>query len=190
MTKHNRTSAYLTNDRNKFAPLSIGLHWLMLLLLVAVYASMELRGLFPKGSAPREATKAMHYMLGLSVFALVWVRLVARWVYPTPAIQPMPLKWQASLASIVHIALYALMIAMPLLGWIGLSAEGKPIPFFGLQLPALVAENEALADQVMEVHETIAVLGYFLIGIHAVAALFHHYVMRDNTLRRMSPLNK
>ncbi|MFT3930474.1 MAG: cytochrome b [Spongiibacteraceae bacterium] len=174
----------------KFSPISIGLHWLMLLLLVAVYATMELRGIFPKGSTPREAMKTFHYMLGLSVFVLVWLRLVARWVHPTPAIQPTPPQWQTYLARAVHLALYALMIAMPLLGWTVLSAEGKPIPFFGLQLPALVAENKALADQIMELHENIAVVGYVLIGIHAAAALFHHYVMRDNTMQRMSLLNK
>lgn len=178
------------NVTKKFSPASIGLHWIMLLLLAAVYATMEFRGIFPKGSAPRDAMKALHYMLGLSVFVLVWVRLLARFVHPAPAIQPTPPKWQTYLALAVHVALYALMMAMPLLGWTGLSAEGKPIPFFGLHLPALVAENEALADQVMELHETIAALGYFLIGIHAAAALFHHYVMRDNTLLRMSPFNK
>ncbi len=178
------------NTTKKFSPASIGLHWLMLLLLVAVYATMELRGIFPKGSAPRDAMKTFHYMLGLSVFALVWVRIVARFVHATPAIQPTPPKWQTYLALTIHIALYALMIAMPLLGWTVLSAEGKPIPFFGLQLPALVAENKALADQIMEIHETIGTLGYFLIGFHAIAALFHHYVMRDNTMQRILPLNK
>ncbi|HET8710193.1 MAG TPA: cytochrome b [Spongiibacteraceae bacterium] len=174
----------------KFSALSIGLHWLMLLLLAAVYATMELRGIFPKGSAPRDAMKMWHYMLGLTVFGLVWVRLIARLIYATPPIQPTPPKWQTYLASMTHAALYALMIAMPLLGWTILSAEGKPIPFFGLQLPALVAESKVLAEQIMEIHETIGTVGYFLIGLHAAAALFHHYVARDNTLQRMSPFSR
>lgn len=177
------------NDAGKFGVLSIGLHWLMLLLLAAVYASMELRGIFPRGSDPREAMKTWHYMLGLSVFVLVWVRLVARLMYVTPAIQPIPPKWQVYFAQAMHVALYALMIAMPLLGWILLSAEGKPIPFFGLQLPALVSESKSLARQIKELHEIIGTVGYFLIGLHTIAALFHHYVVRDNTLQRMSPFN-
>lgn len=177
----------LKNDVVRFSFISIGLHWLMLLLLAAVYASMELREIFPKGSDPREALKVWHYMLGLSVFLLVWVRLVARFVYATPAIQPAPPNWQVYLARATHIALYALMVAMPLIGWVLLSAEGKPIPFFGLQLPALVSENKPLADQIKEVHEFIGTAGYFLIGLHTIAALFHHYVVRDNTLRRMLP---
>jgi len=68
-----------------------------------------------------------------------------------------------------------------------LSAAGKPIPFFGLELPALVAPDKALASQVKELHETIGKVGYVLIGLHAVAALFHHHVMKDDTLTRMLP---
>jgi cytochrome b561 len=79
------------------------------------------------------------------------------------------------------------MIGMPLAGWLILSAEGKPIPFFGLQLPALVSENKGLADTIKEIHETGGTIGYYLIGLHAAAGLFHHYVKRDNTLIRMLP---
>ena len=61
----------------------------------------------------------------------------------------------------MHVALYALMIGMPLAGWLILSAEGKPIPFFGLQLPALISENRPLAKLIEEVHETVGTLGYF-----------------------------
>lgn len=175
------------NGAGKFSPLFIALHWLVLALMVAVYVTMEFRGMFPKGSDPREAMKNWHYMLGLSVFVLVWLRLVLRLIYPYPAIHPLPPKWQTLLASAVHIALFAFMIAMPLLGWMSLSAGGKPVLFAGLQLPALIAENKPLAKQLHEIHETIGLVGYYLIGLHAAAALFHHYFMRDNTLRRMSP---
>jgi cytochrome b561 len=172
---------------NKYGALSIGLHWLMLLLLAAVYASMELRDIFPKGSALRDAMKTWHYMLGLSVFALVWLRLAARLLTPTPAITPALPPWQLRLSLAMHVALYLLMIIMPVLGWLLLSAGGKPIPFFGLELPALIAENKANADQIKEIHETFGTIGYVLIGLHATLALFHHYWLRDNTLKRMLP---
>jgi cytochrome b561 len=87
----------------------------------------------------------------------------------------------------MHLALYLFLIAMPLLGWLALSATGKPVPFFGLQLPALVGADKALADSLKEIHETIGTVGYYLVGLHAAAALFHHYGMRDNTLPRMLP---
>jgi cytochrome b561 len=90
-------------------------------------------------------------------------------------------------ARLIHIALLAFMIAMPILGWLILSGEGDPIPFWGLQLPALTGPDKALAEQAEEIHETVGNVGYFLIGAHAAAALFHHYVIKDNTLLRMLP---
>jgi cytochrome b561 len=82
------------------------------------------------------------------------------------------------------------MIAMPIAGWAILSAEGKPIPFWGLELPALIAENKELAHTIEELHETAGLVFYYTLALHALAALFHHYIVKDNTLRRMLPFNK
>ena len=171
---------------DRYGRLSIIIHWLTLAILIAVYACIELREIYPRGSEIREALKTWHYMLGLTVFFLVWVRITARLIGKTPPIVPAAPRWQLMIANTVELALYVLMIALPLLGWVTLSAEGEAIPFFGAHLPALVGANEALAERTKEVHETLATVGYFLIGLHAIAALFHHYVQRDNTLRRMT----
>lgn len=171
----------------RYRSLSIGLHWLMLVLLIAVYAFIELRGIYAKGSPPRELMKEWHFMLGLTVLALVLVRLGARLAYATPAILPRPGKLQHLASRGMHLLLYLFMIGMPLAGWLILSAGGKPIPFFGLQLPALVAQNIDLSRQVKQLHETAGQVGYYLIGLHALAALFNHYVLRNNTLKRMWP---
>jgi len=112
---------------------------------------------------------------------------VNRWFSTAPPVVPALPVWQQRLSGFIHLALYVLMIAMPVLGWLVLSASAKPIPFFGLQLPSLLAENKALAHDLKEVHETFGTVGYFLIGLHALAALFHHYIARDNTLVRMLP---
>lgn len=168
----------------------IALHWLTLLLIVAVYACIELREFYPKGSDIREAFKTWHFMLGLSVLALVTVRIGLRIATVTPAITPTPAPWQQRLAKSMHLALYGLMIGLPIAGWLMLSAAGKPIPFFGLQLPALIGESRALASQIKEVHEIAGQVGYGLIGLHAVAALFHHYWLHDNTLTRMLPTHR
>lgn len=125
----------------KYTSLRVGLHWLMVLLLVGVYATMELRDFYPKGSDLREALKTWHFMLGLSVLVLVVLRLLARWMQPGPPELPGP-AWQMWLA-------------------------------------------KALSGQIKGVHEVVATLGYFMIGLHALGALFHHYVLKDNTLRRM-----
>ena len=178
----------IRNSEYRFSPFVIGLHWLTVLLIIAVYASMELRGLAPKGSSLRDAMKSSHYLLGLGVLAVVviriWVRIQAG---AKPAIRPPMPRWQATLADAMHYALYIFILAMPLLGWLTLSAAGKPIILFGLPIPSLIDANVALSRQLKDVHEALATLGYVLIGLHAMAALLHHYVMRDNTLVRMLP---
>jgi cytochrome b561 len=178
------------NGVARYTSLLITLHWIMLFLIVAVYACIELRELYPKGSAIREALKSWHFMLGLAVFGLVWLRLIARLFGRTPPIVPRPPEWQLHVARAAELAIYVFMIAMPLLGWMILSGEGKPIPFFGMQLPALIAESEAFARQLEDIHELIGNIGYALIGLHAAATLVHHYFNHDNTLLRMLPIRR
>jgi cytochrome b561 len=187
---HIREEQRVMTSTQRYGRALIALHWLTLALLIAVYACIELREFYPRGSDMRAALKTWHFMLGLSVFLLVWVRLVARFMGKTPPIIPPAPRWQVLIATTVEFALYALMLILPLLGWITLSAKGNAIPFFGLQLPALVAESKSLADRTEELHETLATAGYFVIGLHAAAALFHHYIQRDNTLRRMLPVGR
>jgi cytochrome b561 len=177
----------LTNTSDRYGSLSIALHWLMFLLLVGVYSCIELRELYPKGSDLRNALKAWHFTLGLTVFTLVWVRLTLRLIQVTPTIDPPVPSWQHILSKIVHYALYTMMVCLPVAGWLILSGEGKPIPFYGINLPALMGENKELAETIEEIHKTVGTVGYFLIGLHTLAALYHHYFMRDNTLRRMLP---
>lgn len=175
------------NSEQRYGTLSVSLHWLMFLLIVAVYACIELREFFPRGSDTRAAFKAWHFTLGLTVFALVWFRLLLRLLQPVPSITPPLPGWQRFFASAMHILLYALMIAMPIAGWMILSAEGDAIPFYGIDLPPLIAQNKDTAEQIEELHKTFGKIGYALIGLHAAAGLFHHYVQRDNTLSRILP---
>lgn len=159
----------------------------MLLVIAGVYAAIEFREFYPKGSEPREALKMWHFMLGLSVLGLVWLRIAARLVWAAPQSSPDGPAWREVTAKATHISLYIFMIAMPVAGWLILSTEGEPIPFFGLELPALVGVNEQFAEQMEEVHELGGTIGYWLIGVHAAASLFHHYILRDRVLARMMP---
>lgn len=178
------------SDTQKYNQFSIWLHWIMFLLLVAVFACIELRELFPKGSDPRNLLKTWHFTLGLSVLALLVIRIVLRLLYPTPPITPAIPAWQQKLAKLMHVALYLFMLAMPIAGWVILSGEGKVIPFFGLELPALISPNKSFAHSIEEIHETVGEIGYYLIGLHTLAAIFHHHVQKDDTLRRMLPGKK
>ncbi len=174
-------------NAERYSGLSIALHWLMLLLIVGVYACIELREFYDKGTPMRDALKGWHFTLGLTVFALVWVRIVARLMGPTPAIVPEPPAMQALLAKLVHVALYALMILMPIGGMLILSGEAKPIPFWGLELPALIGPDKELAETIEEIHATFGKIGYALIAIHAAGSIYHQHVVKDNTLARMMP---
>jgi cytochrome b561 len=173
-----------------YGPTLIGLHWLMALLIAAVFATTELRGYYPRGSETRDLLKSLHYMLGLSVLVLVAIRIAVRMKSVTPSIMPPLAWWQTAAAHFVHAALYAAMIGMPLLGWLILSADGKAIPFFGLSLPPLIGVEKNLAHALEDVHEFIGNALYFVIGLHAIAALAHHYLFGDNTLTRMLPMHK
>lgn len=176
-----------TIPRQHYAPISIVLHWAMLLLIAGAYACILLRENFERGSDMREGLKTWHFMLGLTILLLVLIRIAARFLTEKPPITPQPPALQMRLSKAVHLALYAFMLAMPLLGWTILSAEGKTIPFYGLELFALTSPDEAWAEQVQDIHETIGTIGYFLIGLHAAAALVHHYFYKDDTLKRMLP---
>lgn len=169
-----------------FSKLTVLLHWATVLLFIGVYCSMEFRDIFDKGTAGRELMKSSHYWFGLTILFLLLLRLVARFSQHTPAITPPQPKWQHRLAIGVHLALYALMLLMPILGWLLMSAEGKELSYLGLSLPALMAPNELWAERFEDLHELGAKAGYALIAVHALAALFHHYVLRDNTVKRMT----
>lgn len=170
---------------DRYHSASIVLHWLMFALIAAAYATIELREIYPRGSDPREALKAWHFMLGLSVLALVWLRIAARLAWPAPAPDANEPAWRRLAAHAVHAVLYLFMIAMPVAGWLILSAEGDRVLFFGLELPALTGPDEAFAERIESLHELGGTLGYWLIGAHAAAALFHHYWLRDGVLLHM-----
>ncbi len=179
------------NTRDRYGSLSIGMHWLMLLLFVGVYATINLADAFPKGSELRADLKIWHFGLGLSILALVGVRLAARlFSGPAPGIEPQMSVWKRRAAEWTHVALYVFMIVMPVLGWLAVSAKGNPIAFFGLPLPMPISQDTDLSHTLKKIHETIGTLGYYLIGLHAVAALAHHYLFRDNTLLRMLPARR
>lgn len=171
----------------RYSKISITLHWLMFLVIVGVFAAMELREYYPRGSDTRNWLKTMHFTLGLTVFALVWIRIAARVLTLSPAPMPGP-AWRTVPAKAAHLALYGFMIAMPLAGWALLSAEGDAIPFYGISLPALISKNPALAEQIEWAHVLGGDIVFWVILAHAAAAIFHQFWLKDHLLSRMLPV--
>jgi len=177
----------LKNSRDRYGALAIALHWLIVLQLIGVYACINLVDVFPEHSDPQRLLKTWHFLLGLTVLAVALVRLLNRLSAPSPELLRTTPRWQWWLANAVHVALYVFLLVMPLLGWLTLSAEGHPISLFGIVLPGLIAADDGWAHTLKDLHETIGVVGYYLIGLHAGAALLHHFFVRDGTLARMLP---
>lgn len=163
------------------------LHWWMALLIVAAYVFVEFHGSFPKGSAPRNAMMQGHYWSGIAIFLLVWWRLSSRVRGGTSPIQPPLGRFTATFSRLMHLALYAFFIVMPILGCLTAAYEGKQvlIPFTGIALPVPVAVDKDFGHQLEEIHETIGTIFYWVIGLHVLAALWHHLIKRDNVLERM-----
>lgn len=163
------------------------LHWLTAVLVAVAYVLIEQRNLFPRGSGERAAMMQGHYWTGLAIWLLLWWRLALRAGGATPPITPPLPAWQAGLSRLLHLALYAFLLAMPLLGLATAWTDDKPLylPFTDYALPALLAPDKDLAHQLEDLHGSIGEAFYWVIGLHIVAALYHHWWRRDDTLRRM-----
>lgn len=163
------------------------LHWLGVLLIVAVASIGLLMGDLERGTDLRKAMYGLHKSLGITVLALAVVRIAVRAATraPDPLAGP---AWQLRAARVSHVLLYTLLCAIPLSGWLLNSVAGQPLPWFGLvDLPALAAKNADLRKPVETAH---VVLFWTLVGLvclHTAAALHHHVFRRDDTLRRMLP---
>jgi cytochrome b561 len=163
------------------------MHWTIFALVLLAYVFINLFEQFPKGSATRGNVLAAHYTAGLAVLLLVLPRLLLRLRNGRPPIMPPPPRWTELLGNITHVALYLFLLIQPILGIITLQVGGKPVTLFGVTLlPSFVSlPDRALSHQLENLHGTIGTIFYYVIGLHILAALWHHFGRRDNTLKRM-----
>ncbi len=168
------------------APAQI-LHWLTALVIVCgVTFGVGMLNVAP--GALQNQLFDLHRSCGAVILALTGVRLLWRLHSPPPPlIAGMP-AWQERAARVTHGALYMLLFAVPLMGWAGTSAFGAPIPVFGLfELPMILEKDKALADVLLPLHGIMALTLCALLLLHIGAALHHHFIRKDHTLRRMLP---
>ncbi len=178
----------LKNAVDRWGPVSQALHWLILLLILGMASAGLIMDDLPK--TPKYFwVYTAHKSTGLTVLALVLVRLGWRFYAGTPAPVPGTPAWQRRIASVTHWLLYGLILAMPLSGWLYDSASGlRPFRWFGLfDVPKLTAPNEALSQAAVNAHELLFWILVTLVAVHAGAALYHHLFLRDSTLSRMLP---
>ncbi|HUW75938.1 MAG TPA: cytochrome b [Gallionella sp.] len=161
------------------------LHWLtaILVLVAFIYG--------PGGSeeriysAARDFDRQLHETLGLSVFALVVVRVLWRALDKHPESPPVA-RWMGIAASVVQASLYVLLFALPLTAISGAWLEGHPLTLLGrVLIHPLLAESHALGAKIANIHTWLGDAILWLAGVHAAAALYHHYILKDNVLRSM-----
>ena len=179
----------LRNSTARWGSVAQFLHWLIVALIITqvvlALSADRLHGM------AKLAMLARHKSVGITILMLAVVRLVWRLVNPTPPLPSTLKPYERVLANFTHTALYVLIFAMPITGWIMTSARGFPASWFNLfQLPDLVAKNRALYEAMQETHEALALTLGAVATLHLLAALKHHFVLKDTVLRRMLPFTK
>lgn len=177
----------LRNPPDRWGPISMLLHW----AIVALIGWLAWLGLTMVDMPPTPAkinAYALHKSLGLTLLALVAVRLAWRLFAGAPEPVPGMPTWQERIASATHWAMYVLLFTIPLSGWVFNSASGYPLQWFKqFNLPAIAGRSEDLAATAIQVHEYGFWLLLLLVLAHAGAAFYHHLFQGDDTLRRMLP---
>lgn len=163
------------------------LHWSIFGLVLIAYVLINIFEWFPRGSVARMNILASHYLVGLAVLLLVLPRFWLRKQHGAPPIVPPLDRWTDRLGKITHFALYLFLLIQPILDIVTLQIAGKSVSLFGIALlPSFVAApDRAFAHQLEDIHATIGEVFYWVIGLHILAALWHHFGRRNNALKRM-----
>ena len=161
------------------------LHWVMAVLMILMLAAGLVMSDI-EDPALKGTIYGLHKATGILVLLLAGFRVLWRLSHAVPAISAALPKWQRRAARLAHGGLYAVMFLLPLSGWSMSSAAGYPVSFYGLfTIPDMVAKNPELAGIFKNIHEVSANAFIALLAAHLGAALYHHFVLRDDTLRRI-----
>ena len=158
-------------------------HWLSALLVLACVTAALSVGAFPKAS--RYEVISVHLTLGLSILLLTLARLLVRSGAKVPNHR---LPWHMNAASKgLQAVVYVLLLLLPVLGYLAVSSRGMPIHtvFFGLNLPPIPGITRQEGGLLIAVHKTLAWVLIWSVALHAAAALFHHFVRKDQVLKSM-----
>lgn len=178
----------LKNDEQRYGAIAQLFHWVIVGLIVTQFVLAFRADSLPRGMK-LITTLALHKSIGMTVLVLAVARLIWRWMNPVPAEPLSAPKWQRAAARVSHIALYALILILPLFGWIASSARNFSVSWFGIfTWPNLVEPNEAMFKLFQTAHAILAWTLFAVALLHIAAALKHHFIDRDNVLRRMLPL--
>ncbi|WP_305096510.1 cytochrome b [Croceibacterium aestuarii] len=163
------------------------LHWLIAIAVIVNWRLAEAGEGVPRDQHLQAL--GPHMATGILILALSVVRLAWRFTHASPPIGSHLARWEAVLAKVVHIIFYVLLIALPLMGWIGTSMQDHPIDFFGwFTVPMLpTSKDPGAGHELLELHGTFGNIFIYLIGLHILGALKHHFWDKDGELWRILP---
>lgn len=170
----------------RYDPVAKTLHWGMAAAIMALWVVGHMVDALPKGTMRSEVI-GLHKGIGVIILVLAVGRLAWRLARPQPALPSHMPPLEQLLAKLGHVALYALMIAIPLDGILMSQSGGREVAVFGLGLPVLVAKNDGLRTIFKEGHELLGWALALVLAGHVAAALRHHLIVKDDVLRRMLP---
>lgn len=162
------------------------LHWLVFALVAAQFVVAFAMPEIHRDTKP-DTLINLHLSLGFTIIAVIAIRWMWRLGHPVPLVTADVPAWEVSLARGTHVLLYALLVAIPLLGWANASARDWDIVMFGQSLPHLVAARSPIGRLAGDIHIYLAWSLLALIGLHVAAALYHHFGRHDRVLQRMLP---
>lgn len=175
------------DDRVRYDGLEMSLHWATAVLVVTNYLLAQIWDFLQRGTPLRHGMQSLHVSLGL-VLTVVLIARIAWRIGPGRRVPPATTGLVELASQVVHYALYALLIAVVGLGFAFRWAQGEPLSFFGLfSIPSPYAFAKGQAHTIGEIHNWVATIIIIIAGLHAAAALFHHFVLRDDVLWRMLP---
>lgn len=180
----------LGNTEDHYGAIAILFHWSMALIVVGLAVlGLYMVTLPDAGFDTKKITLILyHKEFGLLILVLLVTRLAWRVTNILPQLVAHLPDWQQIAARFVHLCFYALMFALPMTGWLMSSAAGIPVSFFGLfTLPELLPRDQFLFQRFIDIHRWLGYLLILFIFVHVGAALRHHFVFKDDTLRRMLP---
>ena len=170
---------------DRYSGTAIGLHWLIALAVVGQFAwGWWMQDIPKQPPGPRVDAFNVHKSVGLTILALMCVRLLWRWRHPAPTLPPMP-RWQAGLARTTHVVLYVALFVMPLAGYLGSVFSGYPVKYFGVTLPAWGWKDPALKDLMSAAHFATSWILAAAVALHVAGALKHWVIARDDLVARM-----
>jgi cytochrome b561 len=193
MTEQPRESAFgaatrvvAADDGTNYDNVAVTLHWLTALLVIVQFALAETWDYFSRPT--QESMQSVHVSLGVLFTAVILGRLAWRFI-PGHQVPSIELGWVKTASKAVHYLLYLLLVAQAATGFLFRWAQGHPVSFFGLfAIPSpFAAMDKATRHQLHDIHEKVA-WGIIILAFgHALAALYHHYVLKDRVLMRMLP---